>query len=227
MRIFHNSRRGLATGMLPARRCCTRRLCSGRLFRRFAGGGRRILSARRAGFEFLTMTFIHKNIRLHPSHYIGQRWCFVTMCCASRQRIFAVTKNAARLMHELRAMAATQPMAVFAYCVMPDHLHLLLHGTEAMSDVLAFVKNFKQATGAEFERKFRRDLWQKKFYDHILRPNDSPEGVAKYIWMNPVRKGICQNPQEYPFSGSFVVDWNEIARVTKPWVPTWKTGQPG
>ena len=34
-------------------------------------------------------------------------------------------------------------------------------------------------------------LWQKKFYDYILRPEDSPEQVAWYIWLNSIRKGLC------------------------------------
>lgn len=92
--------------------------------------------------------------------------------------------------------------------------------------MLAFVKNFKQRTGYKFEQNYQRTLWQKKFYDRILRPKDSPEGVAAYIWLNPVREGICESPEEYAFSGSLVVDWKEIVRVTEPWVPGWKGGAP-
>lgn len=104
---------------------------------------------------------------------------------------------------------------------MPDHVHALAFGLDLISDLLRLLKSVKQNTGYEFHRGFRRDLWQKKFYDHILRSNDSPERVATYIWMNPVRKGICVDPREYPYSGSFVRDWKEAA-PTKPWVPPWK-----
>jgi hypothetical protein len=65
-------------------------------------------------------------------------------------------------------------------------------------------------------------LWQKKFYDRILRERDSFDGVAGYIWMNPVRKGLCSDPREYPYSGSFAVDWKKMMRPLESWVPEWK-----
>jgi len=105
---------------------------------------------------------------------------------------------------------------------MPDHLHALVVGLNEKSDLLAFVKNLKQKTALEFRREFGRDLWQKKFYDHILRENDSSVRVAMYIWMNPVRKAICKDPRDYPYSGSFLVDWKKEMRPIEEWVPPWK-----
>ena len=72
-----------------------------------------------------------------------------------------------------------------------------------------FIKNLKLTTSREYRKRFRTTLWQKKFYDHILRPRDEPAGVAGYIWMNPVRKGLCEDPWQYPYSGSFVMDWKK------------------
>jgi hypothetical protein len=66
-------------------------------------------------------------------------------------------------------------------------------------------------------------LWQKKFYDHILRETDNFYAVAGYIWMNPVRAGLCNAPQEYPYSGSFVADWKKGFLPAAQWVPCWKT----
>jgi hypothetical protein len=68
-----------------------------------------------------------------------------------------------------------------------------------------------------------RPVWQHRPYDHILRPDESREAVAYYIWMNPVRKGLCTRPEEWPFSGSLTVDWKRL--LTPPenlWVPPWK-----
>ena len=65
-------------------------------------------------------------------------------------------------------------------------------------------------------------MWQKKFYDHILRHDDLAERVAAYIWANPVRKGICGDALEYPFSGSFVLDWKKLISPVKVWEPLWK-----
>ena len=110
-----------------------------------------------------------------------------------------------------------------AYCVMPDHFHFLAEGIHPTSDLLNLVKSVKLKTSRAFFRKTRHILWQRKFYDHILRRNDDPESVAWYIWMNPVRKGICNSARSYPLSGSFA---SAIPPITDPppiWCPPWKS----
>jgi len=172
------------------------------------------------------MIFHHKNIRLHPAKYRGVQWHFVTLCCATRRSVFADAELASWIVGELRQHATAHNFAVHAYCVMSDHLHALVMGLDATSDLLIFLRSLKQKTAYEFHRKFHGDLWQKKFYDHILRQKDSVERVAGYIWMNPVRKGLCKDPQEYPYSGSFVLDWKRETALVETWVPPWKEKAP-
>ena len=172
------------------------------------------------------MPFPHKNIRLHPANYLGQRSYFVTLCCASRRRVFANSKNAAWLIEILRRQSTAHGFAVRAYCVMPDHFHMLVSGLVPASDLLAFVKNLKLTTSLEYRARFKKTLWQKKFYDHILRPKDNAMRIAVYIWMNPVRKGLCEEPEQYPYSGSFVMDWKKKASPVEPWTPEWKAKAP-
>ena len=64
---------------------------------------------------------------------------------------------------------------------------------------------------------------RKKYYDHILRESDRWEAVAWYVWMNPVRPGLCARPQGWAFSGSFKVDWHALlAPPDDAWIPRWK-----
>jgi len=186
-----------------------------------------VAAAFMAGPRFFRMTFMHANIRLNATQYRGQRWYFVTICCAERRRILTRPGNAERVVERLLGVAKNHGMAVYPYCVMPDHLHFLVHGRLPTSDLLSFVKEFKQRTELDFRWKAGREFWQKKFYDRILRPKDSAERIAAYIWMNPVRQGLCRSAAEYPYSGSTVVDWEEMARVTEPWAPDWKQDEEG
>ncbi len=105
---------------------------------------------------------------------------------------------------------------------MPDHVHFLARGTIESSNLLNFMKRFKQQTAYEFKQKTDERLWQKKYYDHILSPDESGEGVQWYIWMNPVRKGLVARFEEYPWSGSFTHDWRVIKKPRTLWVPPWK-----
>jgi REP-associated tyrosine transposase len=168
------------------------------------------------------MPFPHKNIRLHRFSYIGQSSYFVTLCCAGKRLVFANAKNAGWLVEILRKQSSVHRFAVQAYCVMPDHFHILVSGLDPASSLLPFIKNLKLTTSREYQKNFGEALWQKKFYDHILRPRDNAAGVARYIWMNPVRKGLCKDPRQYPYSGSFVMDWKKAISPVESWVPDWK-----
>ncbi|HKV28791.1 MAG TPA: transposase [Candidatus Acidoferrales bacterium] len=168
------------------------------------------------------MPFLHKNIRLAGAQYTDQQWYFLTLCCAQRRSVFSAPQQADWLVESLRQEAALAGFSVYAYCVMPDHAHVLTFGLDTTSDLLRFVKRLKQRTGYEFRKRFHRELWQKKFHDHILRQNELVPSIAAYIWMNPVRKKLCRDASEYLHSGSFVLDWKKAPQPAKSWAPPTK-----
>lgn len=168
-----------------------------------------------------------ENIRLHAISYRGRAWFFITLCCESRSPVFSDGKKALWLMDHLKSTAEKCHFGVHAFCLMPDHFHALVEGVAPESDLLLFVRIFKQATSREYSRESGVPLWQKKFYDRILRPEDSPEAVSWYIWMNPVREGLCSQPNQYPYSGSFTEQWENKSQPQNQWMPTWKKDQLG
>jgi putative transposase len=167
-----------------------------------------------------------KNIRLAALSYVGQQHYFVTICCSNRRKIFTDQNRCTRLLELLRAECAARNFAVHAYCLMPDHFHFLAEGLQPSSDLLNLTKTFKLKTSRAYVRRTGQILWQRKFYDHILRPHESPESVAWYIWLNPVRKGLSATVEAYPFSGSFT---SSIQRTDPPaitWLPPWRDPAP-
>jgi putative transposase len=172
------------------------------------------------------MRFERKKNRLELADYFGRKRFFITTCCEGRREIFGHVEIAEEIVACLRAEADRFDFDVHAYCVMPEHVHFLAESRSDASNLIRFVKAFKQATGYACRARIRRPLWEKSFYDHILRSGDSVEGVAWYIWMNPVRKGLCREPREYPFSGSFILPWPS-AEPSKLWTPPWKSEDGG
>ncbi len=172
--------------------------------------------------------FKRKNIRLPAEYYLGERSYFLTLCFHRRRSYGAQAGIAHWLVDCLRAVAQERGFRIHAYCLMPDHLHLLATGSSGDSDVLDFVSSYKQKAGHAFSRKRGKPLWQFKFYDHILRQADAAEAVAWYIWLNPVRKGYCRWPQDYPYSGSFTETGTKLFRSLpcKEWVPPWRQPVP-
>ena len=166
----------------------------------------------------------HKNIRLRPPRYRGKQSYFITLCFDGRRRFGANSRVAKWLVGRIQETADRFEFMIHAFGIMPDHVHILACGMKESSDLMVFVEMLKQETGFEFERRTDRRLWQKKYYDHILRSGDSMDRVAWYIWMNPVRKRLCDTPSTYPFAGSFTVIGKKLLAGYRPieWIPPWR-----
>ena len=163
-----------------------------------------------------------KNPRLARHNYLGQGYYFVTLCCHHRRPIFRNPRRCDWFLEILREKAGAKLFNVLAYCIMPDHCHLLLQGLHPASNLLLFIKTLKIKTSRIYLEQENKQLWQHSFFEHILRHPEEIESVAWYIWLNPVRKGIASFPQQYSFAGSFTglqmpTEWEKF-----DWKPYWR-----
>jgi putative transposase len=133
--------------------------------------------------------------------YCQKRIYFLTICSLNGQEVFKDPQIVNWLLDELKRCCKSFSFINYAYCFMPDHIHLLLGG-EDKSDLITMVKQFKQLTGYYFKKKTGNGLWQKSYYDHILRKEEDVVKIVRYILENPIRKGLVEHPDEHPFSGS-------------------------
>jgi len=122
--------------------------------------------------------FQRKKIRLPSSRYRGKQLYFVTLCCEDRRSIFTNESLGHWLVTKLWKSAAEQGFAIHAYCVMPDHVHLLVEGMIETCDLVRFISLFKQQTAFYYKKKIGRRLWQSNYYDHILRKPVATDAVA-------------------------------------------------
>lgn len=128
---------------------------------------------------------------------------FITMCAYDKRPYFNREDIVNAVIEEIDfRMTCLNEAAVFTYCVMPDHLHLLLklkeeYGKTLQNWVAAFKRYTARQVGAEFNVS---PLWQKNFYEYIVRKDESLEKIAEYIVNNPVRKGLVDNWRKYPYS---------------------------
>ena len=155
--------------------------------------------------------------RLSASLYRGIQRYFLTICCIERQRLFMDALARDLVIRELRRTSKTHRLAVLAYCLMPAHLHFVAEAEADGADLLAFVHRFKQATGYQWKRQHRRQLWQPSFYDHVLRDSEDTRAVVRYVLENPVRAGMVTVPADYPHCGSFVYDRTALMEWAFGW----------
>lgn len=98
--------------------------------------------------------------------------------------------------------------SVFAYCLMPNHAHLLLQtGAEPIGEV---VKRFGVSYVGWFNRKYARvgHLFQDRFLSAAVEDDLYLSAVLRYIWRNPVVAGMVEDPFAYP--------WNSCSRHRPP-----------
>ena len=143
-----------------------------------------------------------KRIRLPLNVYRRERIVFITISTNNRQKWFLelplLAKEAVDVLIET---SRERHSSLYAWCIMPDHVHLLV-GDE---DIISFVRAFKGRMAPKVRALSpKRKLWQRSFYDHILRNAESVMDVAGYIFENPVRSGLVALPHEYPYVGSEV-----------------------
>jgi hypothetical protein len=95
---------------------------------------------------------------------------------------------------------------VLGFCVMPDHIHLLVFNING--SLLDLMRLFKGRTSNGLRGDIAGTLWQRGFHDHLLRRNEEIHQTLLYMFENPVRAGLAAEWTQYPWCGSF--QWPEI-----------------
>jgi putative transposase len=149
----------------------------------------------------------HKNIRLDPALYSQPgAICSVTISTKNRQAVFSNSEIASVVLEVLKAHAAKTQAPVYGYCLMPDHVHLVL-GPSPQCSIIDFVGQFKNLSLRVMWRQgIKGSIWQLSFWDHFLRTDEQLEQVVQYVLNNPVRRRLVNHWKEYGFSGSLVFD---------------------
>jgi putative transposase len=145
-----------------------------------------------------------RSLRLPEYDYRQSCACHLTWGTYRRAPHLARESLARAVIDDLSEDALCMGMAVYAYCIMPDHVHLLV-SSRGRASLVAFVQRFKsRSTRSFWSLGGRGRLWQRGFYDHVLRRSEEVERWAAYILGNPVRAGLVDDAAQYLFCGSFV-----------------------
>ena len=117
----------------------------------------------------------------------------ITMVTANRHPWFADFDAARALIHTLHHPDMVARAQTWAYVVMPDHVHWLMHLGQ-LDGLSACVQRFKSMA----TKRLGHALWQKGFHDHALRREEDLHAIARYVVANPVRAGLVQTAGAYP-----------------------------
>jgi len=152
----------------------------------------------------VTPTTNTHHIRTRLRRWIVPRaTCFVTCCTYDRQPFFDDHANIALLRSTLRATRAWHPFRMHGYALMPDHVHLLIT-VAPETTISAMMHSFQRNTTLNYKRAKGIEgptrLWQRGFWDHVIRDEDDFSRHLDYIHYNPVKHGLVQDALDYPYT---------------------------
>ncbi len=119
----------------------------------------------------------------------------------NRQSIFVDESDCASYLRELAELADGHGLAIHAYVLMPNHVHLL--ATPGQSETLPRVM---QALGRRYVRRFNDrhgrtgTLWEGRYRSTLIETDRYLLACMRYIEMNPVRAGLVHEPGHYRWS---------------------------
>jgi REP element-mobilizing transposase RayT len=80
---------------------------------------------------------------------------------------------------------------------MPDHLHWLIADAASMKELVYSFKSY--STYAARTLGHSSKIWQRSYWDHVVRRDEDLNEIVEYIVQNPARKGIVSDFREYPY----------------------------
>ena len=142
---------------------------------------------------------------------------FFTVALAERGSRLLV-ERVELLREAVRATRAERPFAVAAWVVLPDHLHAVWVMPEEDCDYATrwrLIKGRFSAALPSAERrsqskmaKGEKGIWQRRYWERHLRDEGAVASAIRYCWINPVKHGFVERPDEWP--------WSSIHRDGRP-----------
>ena len=123
------------------------------------------------------------------------------------------------------------PFEIDAWVLLPDHLHCIWTLPEGDDNYQIRWRLIKQRVsrmiGSRLEppdlplsrqKRGERGVWQRRFWEHLIRDESDFARHCDYIHYNPVKHGLCDRPGDWPWStfhrfvqqGKYAMDWGVV-----------------
>jgi REP element-mobilizing transposase RayT len=154
-------------------------------------------------------------IRVEGSAY------YITSIVYGRLAIFTRSSFVIPLIDSLNFYRYHHQCKLLGYVVMPDHIHMIIWPQEG-SNISDFMRDFKRFTSGRISRqaflenktdwmnafeqagrdtsRAEHKVWQDCFWEEVVFTDEFLHQKLNYIHMNPVRAGLVDEPQDYPYS---------------------------
>jgi REP element-mobilizing transposase RayT len=143
--------------------------------------------------------------RLHDESYLNTNLPMMVTCTVKRRWPVVVDDTADTVAEVLVATSERRDAVLHGFCVMPDHLHFLIH-LAADDTPPRFLRYFKGEASRRINvlwgmpGAFR---WQRSYWDTFADDAEALADQMRYMLANPVRRGLCACPEDWTHSADF------------------------
>jgi len=120
------------------------------------------------------------------------------------------------LFQSITKMATKHDSLINAWVLLPDHIHLLVTPSQNILDRL--IHDIKLSFGVTYRKSMNINsgrLWQRRYWDHIIRDQEDMNRHIDYIHFNPVRHGLVNSP--FKWTHSSIHDFKKAGYYTDDW----------
>jgi len=162
---------------------------------------------------------------------------FFTLVTYKRQKIFLSHDVSFIFYESLEHIQRLHPFTNVAYCIMPDHIHLIWRLPEDDANYSMRISQIKRRFARAFVKKYgipvvrnmqhekRRELtiWQRRFWEHLIRDEADLNQHIDYIHYNPVKHGMVDRVcdwvdssfHRYVQEGYYDANWSEGCKTNE------------
>lgn len=159
----------------------------------------------------------------------------VTQRGIRKQRTFFDESDYSDYLNLLRKASNSLKVDIWAYCLMPNHVHVIaVPQHECSLGKLFGSVHGKYARTLNERYGWQGHLWQQRFFS-VVMDDEHAKAALRYVEMNPVRARLCETPDEWPWSSvhahlgnaeddlvnvkamqSIVSDWTDFIQAEAP-----------
>lgn len=123
---------------------------------------------------------------------------FLTFSCYHRLPYLSDDHSRTVFLDTLETLRKRHEFFLFAYVLMPEHVHLLL--TEPKLQRLDNTLRVLKGQTSKLLRGTRPQFWQSRYYDFNVFTQKKVVEKLRYIHRNPVERGLVEKPEDYKWS---------------------------
>jgi REP element-mobilizing transposase RayT len=116
----------------------------------------------------------------------------------------------------LKGALELRAFELFAYVIMPNHVHLLLEPKVPVERITRGIKGASAHLANRIIRQGHGPFWQEESFDHWVRTAAEGEKICRYIENNPVKAGLAKTPSNWP--------WSSAGKVAQAFLPVSSAG---